>query len=74
MHLVGKYDIELRHRPFVPDNVKNWKVFEDDKNIHNFLTLTGEFEALVVDEENEQWEGAPPTQEPLQRKNVDLYL
>ena len=31
MHPVGKYEIELRHRPYVPDNVKNWQVFKDDK-------------------------------------------
>ena len=50
MHSVGKYEIESRHRPFVLDNVKSWKVFEHDKKIHKFLTLTWEFEGLVVDE------------------------
>ena len=25
-----KYEIQLKHRPSIPDNVKNWKVFEDN--------------------------------------------
>ena len=24
-----RYEIELRHRPSIPDNVKHWKVFKD---------------------------------------------
>ena len=66
MHPSGKYEIEVRNRPFVPDNVKSWQVFEDDKQIQKFLTLTGEFDGLTIDEENEHLEEAPPTQEPLQ--------
>ena len=71
MHPIRKYDIELRHRPFVPDNVKNWKVFKDDKQIHSFLTLTGEFKRLVVDEENELQKETPFMQEPLQINTMD---
>ena len=29
----SKYEIEVKHRPFIPDNVKNSQVFEDDKQI-----------------------------------------
>ena len=71
MHPVGKYEIKVRHRPSIPDNMKSFQVFEDDKQIHKFLTLTREFEGLVVDEENELQEGVPPMQEPLQSQIVD---
>lgn len=30
---------EIKHRPDVPNNIKNWKVFENDAQINNFLTL-----------------------------------
>jgi len=30
----------------VPDNVKYWKVFEDEKEIQRFLEIIGEFSAL----------------------------
>jgi hypothetical protein len=25
------YEIEVKHRPMIPDNIKYWQVFEDDK-------------------------------------------
>jgi hypothetical protein len=25
-----KYDVEVKYRPSIPDNIKHWKVFEDD--------------------------------------------
>jgi hypothetical protein len=32
-----KYEVEVKYRPFIPDNVKHWKVFEDDLEIKKFL-------------------------------------
>ena len=29
--------VEVQTRPFVPNNVQNWKLFEDDKEILRFL-------------------------------------
>ena len=29
--------VELICRPSIPDNITNWRVFEDDKKIINFL-------------------------------------
>ena len=65
MHPNGKYEVEVRHKPYVPDNVKSWQVFEDDKQIQKFLTLTREFDGLTIDENNESLEEDSPTQEPL---------
>jgi len=28
-----KYEIEVKHRPTVPDNIKHWKVFDDDEHV-----------------------------------------
>ena len=52
-HPIGKYEIEVSHRPSVTDNVKSWQVFKEDKQIHQFFTLTGDFEGAPIDEENE---------------------
>lgn len=38
-----RYEVEIRHRPFVPDNCKHWNVFEDDQQIKGFLTMVEEF-------------------------------
>jgi len=63
-----RYEIEVKHRPFVPDNVKNWQVFEDDKQIQNFLHLTGEFEGLTIDEDNLPPNGASHFEKVLQNQ------
>lgn len=46
-----KYEIEVKHRPFVPDNVKHWQVFKDNKQTENFLQLKGKFQNLQIDED-----------------------
>ena len=48
-----RYTIEIKHRPAIPDNVKYWQVFEDDDHIESFLTLSGDYENMVIDEEKE---------------------
>ena len=32
-----RFSVELIYRPSVPDNITNWRVFEDDEQIINFL-------------------------------------
>jgi hypothetical protein len=46
-----KCDVEIRYRPSVLDNVKHWKVFEDDLEIKNFLQSVDEFSALHIDQD-----------------------
>ena len=43
------FTAEIKHRPVVPDNIKNWQVFENDTQINNFLTLQEEFSGLNID-------------------------
>jgi hypothetical protein len=44
-------DVEIKYRPSVPDNVKHWKVFEDDLEIKKFLQYVDDFSALHIDED-----------------------
>jgi hypothetical protein len=44
-------DVEIKYRPSVPDNVKHWKVFEDDQEIEKFLQSVDDFSALHIDED-----------------------
>lgn len=48
------YEVEMRHRPSVLDNVKNWQVFEDDQQIKEFLTMVEEFEGTEIDQDEEE--------------------
>jgi hypothetical protein len=39
-----KYDVEIRYRPSVPDNIEHWKVFKDDLEIKKkFFSLSMNF-------------------------------
>jgi ribonuclease HI len=38
-----KYDVEVKYRPSIPDNVKHWKVFEDDLEIKYFWKVWKRF-------------------------------
>ena len=40
---------EIKHRPAVPNNIKDWKLFESDNQINNFLTLEDEFSNINID-------------------------
>jgi hypothetical protein len=53
-----RYDIEVKYRHSVPDNVKHWKVFEDDLEIIKFLESVDEFFALHIDQDHNP-EGDP---------------
>jgi ribonuclease HI len=46
-----KNDVEIRYRPSVPDNVKHWKVFEDDSELKRFLQSVDEFSTLHIDQD-----------------------
>jgi ribonuclease HI len=48
-----KYDVEVKYRPSIPDNVKHWKVFEDDLEIKKFLESVDEFSALHIDQDHD---------------------
>jgi ribonuclease HI len=48
-----KYDVGVKYRPSVPDNIKHWKVFEDDNEIKKFLESVDEFSALHIDQDHD---------------------
>jgi hypothetical protein len=46
-----RYDVEVKYRPSIPNNVKHWKVFEDDLEIKILLDTIEEFSALHIDQD-----------------------
>jgi hypothetical protein len=46
-----RYDVEVKYRPSIPNNVKHWKVFEDDLEIKRFLETVEEFFSLHIDQD-----------------------
>ena len=49
-----KFSVELIYRSSIPDNITNWRVFEDDKQIINFLHSEDTFKGLVIDDEQHE--------------------
>jgi hypothetical protein len=43
----------VKYRPSIPNNVKHWKVFEDDLEIKIFLETVDEFSALYIDQDHD---------------------
>lgn len=75
IHPNTKYTIEVKHRPAIPNNVKYWQVFEDDDHIESFLTLTDEFENMVIDEEEEGVKLEElSTEEPQNENNLLTHI
>jgi hypothetical protein len=52
--------VEIRYRPSVPDNVKHWRVFEDDQEIEKFLQSIDDFSASHIDEVPDEEPEPPP--------------
>jgi hypothetical protein len=49
--LPNTFYVELLYRPSIPDNVTNWRVFDDDEQIISFLHLEGTFKDSIIDED-----------------------
>jgi hypothetical protein len=59
-----KYDVGVKYRPCIPNNVKNWKVFEDDPEINRFLEIVEDFSALHLDQDKDY----------IKTPHVDVFL
>jgi hypothetical protein len=46
----NSFSIELLFRPSILDNITNWRVFDDDQQIINFLHMEDTFQGVVIDE------------------------
>jgi hypothetical protein len=46
-----KYDVEVKYKPSIMDNVKYWKVFEDNLELKKILESIDEFAALHIDQD-----------------------
>lgn len=54
MYSNEKYEINVRHRPSIPDNTKHWKVFKDDQQIIRFLERTNEFLNTLIERHEDE--------------------
>ena len=48
--LADAFLVELLFRPSKPDNIINWRVFDDDQQLIAFITMKDTFKDAVIDE------------------------
>jgi ribonuclease HI len=48
------FSMELLFRPSIADNITNWRVFDDDQQIINFLHMEETFQGTVIDEQTHE--------------------
>jgi hypothetical protein len=61
----------------VPNNISNWKVFEGDEHIINFLTNQDNFKDLAIDDkvfQEQSTETDPHTNQPTEKSNFHTIL
>ena len=51
--LVGDCPLEIKFRPYVPDNVEHWQVFKDDEQILKFINNIDEFSNFKANEQEQ---------------------
>ena len=44
------YQVQVKYRPSLPDNIQQWKVFEDDDEVKRFLQVIDEFSEMQIDQ------------------------
>jgi ribonuclease HI len=67
-----KYDVKVKYRPFIPDNVKHWKFFEDDIEIKRFLETMDDFSSVHIDQDHDTKKN--PHADIFLNKIVDLHI
>jgi len=56
------YEVQMKYRPSLLDNVHHWKVFKDDDELNRFLQVIDKFSETQIDQENEALEESPKSQ------------
>jgi hypothetical protein len=51
-----KFEVEVRHKPSIPDSIKHWQVFKDNEEIQRFLKTIEEFSNISIDQDDENGE------------------
>ena len=69
-----KYEIQVKHKPSIPDNVSNWQLFENNHQIKRFLENDEEFVNTQIDDENQYGEDPLVVVEGVSTKEKDEYL
>ena len=68
------FEIQVKHKPIIPENVKYWQVFEDNLQIRIFLENGEEFFNTQIDEDNELNEDQTVHRDSVSDVERDQYV
>jgi hypothetical protein len=63
------FSVELLYMPSIPNNITNWRVFDDDQHLINFFHLKDTFKDSIIDEGQHDQMVNPDTIHPSQSNN-----
>jgi len=66
------YSIKVMHWIVIPDNIKWWKVFEDNAQIDRFLNMVDEYTNMNIDSYGEEEEGELDTDQSSNHDAPDI--
>jgi len=49
-----RYEIKVRYKPSIPNNVKHYQVFKEDEKVKQFIEVVGEFSNSTIDQVEEE--------------------
>jgi hypothetical protein len=49
-----KYEIKMRYKPSIPNNIKCWQVFKDDQQIKISMEMIDEFTSTHINSDDEE--------------------
>ena len=58
------FQVEVRYKLSIPENVEHWPVFEDDEHINRFIQMSRAFENIKIHQENVYVKGESVEPEP----------
>jgi hypothetical protein len=71
----SRFIVDLLYKSLVPNNISNWKVFEGDEQIINFLTNQDNFKDLAIDDEvfrEQLTETDPHIDQPIEKSRSHM--
>ena len=71
-----KYFVKFIYRQSIPDNITNWRVFEDDEHILNFPHSKDTFKESVIDDEQHEslLQASALEENPKQSNGIPNYI
>lgn len=67
------YEVQVKYRPSLLDNVYHWKVFDDNDETNIFLQVIEEFSKMKINQDNEALLESPHPNLEIKLVNIVFF-